>query len=517
MKLKHRVILVIMDGWGIAPPGPGNYIAQANTPNFDYFIKHYPHSQNKAAGNAVGLPKNTEGNSEVGHLHLGAGRIVWQMYERINRAIRNGSFFRNRVLRNAMDFVKRHDSSLHLMGLCSDGGVHAHINHLFALMKMAKKRKVNKLFIHFFADGRDVPERSAKKYVRMIEYREKKMNIGKIVTVIGRYYSMDRDNNWNRTKKAYDMLTLGHGFKAKSGREAIDKAYRRGDPTDYYIKPTVIVDENEQPLALIKDNDSVIFFNFRTDRPRQLTKAFISRRFTKFNRKVHPKVLFTTMTQYDKTFNCPFAFEEPVIKNNLGQVLSRHKLKQLRIAETEKYAHVTYFFNSQTEKPYPGEERILIPSPKVPSYDLKPEMSAYKITREIVKQIKKRKFDFILINFANCDLVGHSAVKKAIIKAVEVVDECTGKVVKTGLENGYTIILTADHGSAEEKLYPDGKPKPSHSTNPVHFIVISNDKELKKIKLRDGGQKDVAPTILEIMGIRKPKEMTGKSLIIHKK
>lgn len=504
--------MVVMDGWGIAPPSPGNYISQARTPNFDYFFSHYPHCQNKAAGQAVGLPKGTEGNSEVGHLHMGAGRIVLQMYEVINRAIRDKSFFENRVLKRALSFAKKKNSSVHLMGLCSDGGVHSHINHLLAILKMAKMTSVKKVFIHFFADGRDVPERSALRYLKIIEKREKRLKLGRVSTVIGRYYAMDRDNNWDRTKRAYDMLTLGRGFKAESAKAAIENSYKRGDPTDYYIQPNVVVNQDKKPFGLIRDNDSVIFFNFRTDRPRQLTRAFISRRFSRFKREVHPRILFTTMTQYDKTFSCPFAFKESVVKNNLGQVLAKNGLKQLRIAETEKYAHVTYFFNSQTEKPNPGEKRIMIPSPKVPSYDKKPEMSAYRIVPQVIKQIKKNEFDFILVNFANCDLVGHSAKKEAIIKAVEVVDQCVGRVVRAGLENNYVMILTADHGSAEEKLYPDGNPKPSHSTNPVPFIIVSNDNDLKRIRLKNGGQKDVAPTILKIMGIKKPKEMTGRPL-----
>ncbi len=510
----RKLILVVMDGWGIAPAGSGNYISQAKTPNFDYFIKNYPHTQNKASGEAVGLPKGAQGNSEVGHLHMGAGRIVLQMYGKINGAIKNKKFFKNKILIKTMNFAKHKNSSLHLIGLCSDEGVHAHTNHLISLLQMAKKRKLNKVFIHFIADGRDVHEKSAKKYIKIIEKETRKLKLGKIVTVVGRYYAMDRDNNWNRTKEAYDLLTSGKGFKAENATEAVEQAYKRGDKTDYYIHPSIIVDKNKKPVSLIKDDDSVIFFNFRTDRPRQLTKAFISGKFNKFKREFHPKVLFTTITEYDKTFNCPFVFEEEVVKNNLGQILAKNKLEQLRIAETEKYAHVTYFFNSQVEKPSKGEKHILIPSPKVPSYDKKPEMSAYGIADEVARQIKNKKYEFILLNFANCDLVGHSAVKKAIIRAVEVVDECIDKVVKAGLEKDYNLILTADHGSAEDKLYPDGKPKPCHSTNPVNFIIISNDEKLKKIKLRRGGQKDVAPTILKIMGIKKPREMTGKSLII---
>ena len=513
--MPRKISLIITDGWGIAKPGPGNYISQAKTPNFNNFLKNYPHTSLKASGSAVGLPKNTQGNSEVGHLHLGAGRIVWQMYEKINIEIRSKKFFRNKPLLNAMNFAKKHKTSLHLMGLCSNAGVHSHTDHLIALLKIAKKQNLKNVFIHFFADGRDVPEKSAKKYVKLIENAEKKIGIGTIATVIGRYYAMDRDKNWKRTKKAYDMLTMGKGFKVKSAKEAVEKAYSRGDKTDYYIQPTVIVDRNGKPLTTIKDKDSVIFFNFRTDRPRQITETFISKNFKKFKREFWPKVFYTTMTEYDKKFNCPFAFEEEVVKNNLGQTISKKGLKQLRLAETEKYAHVTYFFNSQIEKPYKGEDMIMIPSPKVPSYDLKPEMSAYEIADEATKQISKKKYDFILINFANCDLVGHSSIKKAIIKCVEVVDECTGKVVKACIENDYLTIITADHGSAEDKLYADGKPKPSHSTNPVNFIIISKDENLKKIRLVKGGLKDVAPTILDLMKIKKTKEMTGRSLIIH--
>lgn len=513
----RKVILIVMDGWGVAPPGPGNYISQAKTPVFDYLIKNYPHTINKASGNVVGLPSGVQGNSEVGHLHLGAGRIVWQMYEKINQAIKNKVFFKNKILINAADFAKKNNSDLHLIGLCSDAGVHAHIDHLFALIKLASKRKLDRVFIHFIADGRDVPEKSVKRYVKIIEKINREIGVGKIATVMGRYYAMDRDNNWRRTKKAYDLLTLGKGYKTESPLGATDKAYKRGDKTDYYIQPTIILNKNKEPISLVKNGDSIIFFNFRTDRSRQLTKVFIAKKFNRFKRKKHPKVLFTTMINYDKRFFCPFAFPEKIVKNNLGQILAKHKLKQLRIAETEKYAHVSYFFNSQIEKPNSGEKRILIPSSKVSSYAQKPEMSAYEIAEEAAKQIEKRKFDFILLNFANCDLVGHSAIKKAIIKAVEVVDKCVSKVLKSGLENDYVVILTADHGSAEDKLYPNERPKPSHSTNPVPFIIVSNDNKLKEIKLRKGEQKDVASTILEIMGIKKPKEITGKSLIIWNK
>lgn len=504
----RKVVLIVLDGWGIAPKGKGNYIEQSKKPNFDSFIRKYPHCKNRASGNAVGLPEGAQGNSEVGHLHMGAGRIVWQMYERINRAIESGEFFRNRELLAAVRHARKKKSTLHLLGMCSDEGVHSHIRHLFALLEMAQKNGVEKVAIHFIADGRDVPEKSAGGYAEAIEAKTRKLGIGRIATLVGRYYAMDRDSNWDRTKKAYDLLTLGKGFRAGNAREAIEQAYGRGDKTDYYIQPTVI-----GKFEPVEDNDSIVFFNFRTDRPRQLTRAFISKKFSQFRREKLPKALFTTMSVYDKTFKCPAAFREEKVENNLGEVLSNKGIKQLRLAETEKYGHVTYFFNSQIEKPYKGEERILVPSPKVPSYDQKPEMSAFGVAKKAVEEIARKKYGFMLVNFANCDLVGHSAVKKAIIKCVEVVDKCTGTVVRAALENGYEAIITADHGSAEEKLYPDGRPKPAHSSNPVNFILVSGDPKLQKASLRDGGQQDVAPTILGIMGIPKPKEMTGRSLI----
>ncbi len=511
---KKKVILVVADGWGIAPAGPGNYISFADTHHFDGFLKKYPHCENEASGLAVGLPDGAQGNSEVGHLHMGAGRIVWQMFQRVNNAVEDKTFFENEALLNAIEYARKNNSRLHLMGLCSDEGVHAHTNHLLALMEMAKERGVNDVFIHFYADGRDVAEKSARKYVDIIESKAKEMGGGRISTVIGRYYSMDRDTNWDRTEKAYNALTQGIGFKAKSATQAIEDAYKRGDKTDYYIQPTVIVDDAGVPIGTIKDNDSVLFFNFRTDRPRQLVNAFLLKDFDAFKRNVVLDVMFTTMTRYDKAIDCPVAFREHRVENNLGQVIAKHGLKQLRLAETEKYAHVTYFFNSQVEDPNDGEERVMISSSKVASYDLKPEMSAYEIASAAVKEIQKKEFDFILMNFANCDLVGHSAVKEAIVKCVGVVDVCLDKVVRAGLENGYVVVVTADHGSAEDKLYPDGKPKPAHSTNPVPFIVISGDERLKRIKLKNGGQKDVAPTVLDIMGVEKPKEMSGESLVL---
>ncbi|MBD3155416.1 MAG: 2,3-bisphosphoglycerate-independent phosphoglycerate mutase, partial [Candidatus Aenigmarchaeota archaeon] len=351
MEVKNKVILLIADGWGVAPDGPGNYVTKSKTPVFDKLLEKYPHCLNQAAGNAVGLPEGSQGNSEVGHLHMGAGRIVWQPYELINRAIKDGSFFENEKLIEVMEYVKKNNSKLHLTGLCSDAGVHAHINHLFALLEMAKDHGLDRVFIHFISDGRDVPEKSAKKYVEMIESKCSKLGVGKIATVCGRFYSMDRDNNWERTEKAYNLLTKGGEFGAKTATGAIEKAYERGDKIDYYIKPTAI--ENVK----VENNDGFIFFNFRTDRPKQLTKAFITDDFDEFERDVHPDVYFVTMTEYKEDFGNINVFEEVEIDGDLGEVLSENGLKQLRLAETEKYAHVTYFFNCQQDDPYPGEER----------------------------------------------------------------------------------------------------------------------------------------------------------------
>ncbi|MFH1126649.1 MAG: 2,3-bisphosphoglycerate-independent phosphoglycerate mutase [archaeon] len=515
-KVKKRVVLVVADGWGIAPAGPGNYIDMARTPNFDGFLKKYPHCINLASGTAVGLPPGSQGNSEVGHLHMGAGRIVWQMYQLINNAIDDKGFFKNKALVSAIDHAKKNNSKLHIMGMCSDEGVHSHVNHLFALLMMAKEHGLTEVYVHFFADGRDVPEKSAKKYVKMVEDEIRRIGVGRIASIVGRYYSMDRDTNWDRTRKAYDMLTKAEGFRAKSAQDAVEMAYERGDKTDYYIQPTVIVDDSDEAIATVDDGDSVIFFNFRIDRTRQLTKAFVFDEFDYFKRDVRPNVLFTTMSKYDKNIECLVAYTEETVENNLGKMLSGCGLLQLRMAETEKYAHVTYYFNSMVEKPNAGEERLMIPSSKVSSYDQKPQMSAYEIADEAARQISKKKYDFVLVNFANCDLVGHSAVKEAIIRCVEVVDECCAKIASAGLNNDYVVIITADHGSAEDKLYPDGVLKPAHSSNPVPFILVSTDENLMKVTLLDGGQKDVAPTILDIMGMKKPKEMTGKSLIIGK-
>ncbi|HLD58828.1 MAG TPA: 2,3-bisphosphoglycerate-independent phosphoglycerate mutase [archaeon] len=513
MKPKNRVILIIRDGWGYSEEVKGNAVKAAKVPNNDYYEKNFPMTILQCMGNAVGLPEGTQGGSEPGHLTMGAGRIVWQPLEFINREIRSKEFFKNPALMIAINNCKKNNSALHLMGLFSDEGIHGMTAHLYALLELAKKNKIEKVFVHPFLDGRDVPEKSAKKYFEEFEKESKKIGVGKIATINGRYYAMDRDKNYERTEKAYRLLVFGEGIKETDTLKAIENAYARGDKTDYYVQPIVIVDSSGKPIATIKDRDSVIFWNFRSDRTRQLTYALTNKDFNEFDRGKKLDIAFVCMSRYDEALDLPFAFEPQKVTKNLGQILSENGLKQLRIAETEKYAHVTFFFNSQLEEPFEGEDRILVPSPKVPSYDEKPEMSAFEITEKLLPEIEKQKYDFIAINFANGDLVGHSAKFEAGIKACEVVDECLGKIVSLALEKGYSCMITGDHGNIETMFYPNGEPKPSHGTNPVPFILISNDAKLKKAKMQKGGLSDVAPTILEVMGLPKPKEMTGHSLI----
>ncbi|MBN2330741.1 MAG: 2,3-bisphosphoglycerate-independent phosphoglycerate mutase [Candidatus Aenigmarchaeota archaeon] len=524
MKPKNRVILIIRDGWGYSEKVKGNAVRNANVPNNDNYERHYPWTTLECSGNAVGLPEGTQGGSEPGHLTMGAGRIVWQPYENINRKIKDGSFFKNKALLKAMENCKRHDSSLHLMGLFSDQGVHGTVDHLYPLLEMAKKHGLNKVWVHAFLDGRDVPEKSAAEYIKEFNEKSNKIGVGSIATIIGRFYAMDRDNNWDRTEKAYFLLTRGLGIEEMDPLKAIKHAYERGersleegragDTTDYYVRPIVIVHQHEKPIATIGNHDSVIFWNFRSDRARQITSALTSKKFDHFDRGNGHDITFVCMSEYDKRLALPVAFPQSTVRENLGKVLSEHGLRQLRIAETEKYAHVTYFFNSQVEAPNPGEERIMVDSPKVPSYDRKPEMSAYGITSKVLREIGKKKYDLIVINFANGDLVGHSGKLDAGIKACEAVDECVGRIVNLGLENGYVDIVTADHGNVEIMFYPNGEVCPAHGTNPVPFFIVSPQGVLGNFKLKKGGGlKDVAPTILEIMGLKKPKEMGGESLI----
>ncbi|MDD5162823.1 MAG: 2,3-bisphosphoglycerate-independent phosphoglycerate mutase [Candidatus ainarchaeum sp.] len=512
-KAKNRVILIIRDGWGYSKETKGNAVKAANVPNNNYYEKNFPMAILKCSGNAVGLPEGTQGGSEAGHITIGAGRIVWQPLELINRQIKSGKFFKNQALLSAINNCKKNNSALHLMGLFSDEGIHGTTQHLYALLELAEKNKIEKVFVHAFLDGRDVPEKSAKKYFLEFAEKSSKIGVGKIATIVGRYYAMDRDGNYGRTEKAYRLLTLGEGEKETNPLKAIENAYAKGDKTDYYVRPIAIVGPEGEPIATIKNKDSIVFWNFRSDRTRQLAYAFVKNDFSGFKREKKLEIVFVCMSRYDEKLGLPVAFEQEKLDTNLGLALSKAGLKQLRIAETEKYAHVTFFFNSQAETAYRGEDRILVPSPKVPSYAEKPEMSAFEITEKVLPEIEKEKYDFVAINFANGDLVGHSANFEAGIKACEAVDKCIGKIIKRGLEKNYTCIITGDHGNIESMFYPNGEPKPSHGTNPVPFLLISNDKKLRNARLGKGGLSDIESTILDLMGLKKPKEMTGKSLI----
>lgn len=500
-----KVILIVRDGWGYSTNPYGNAIMEANTPNADKYLNEYPSALLKCFGNDVGNPQGAQGGSEVGHLTMGAGRIVWQPQEMINNAIKDGSFFQNPALLKAIENCKKNDSALHLAGLFSDAGVHSDVNHLYALLKLAKDNGLNKVFIHLILDGRDVPERSALGYVEKLNEKIKEIGVGEIVTVSGRYYSMDRDTNWERTALAADLWIDGEGFEANDAVEAINKAYERGEATDYYVQPT-LVNRN----GLLKDKDSFIWFNFRTDRSRQITAMMTRQSLCPVEFQKNLDLTWVCLGRYDESWDLPVAFLPENVVNNLSEVLSKNDKSQVKIAETEKYAHVTFFFNSQLETEYKGEDRIMVPSPKVPSYDLQPEMSAPEVGEKVMENIGK--YDFILVNFANADLVGHSGKFEAVKKACEVVDQEVGKIVDKGLENDYVIIVGADHGNAEHMLYDNGEVDVSHGFDPVKFSFVGLETQVK-----DGGLKDVAPTILEIMGIEKPAEMTGESLISQSK
>jgi len=504
---KKPIVLVILDGWGITEKKSGNAIAMAKTPTMNKLFKMCPHTTLKASGEDVGLPKGVIGSSEVGHLNIGAGRIVLQDLPRINKAIETSNFSRNRTLLTAFESAKK--NAVHLAGLLSDGGVHSHIEHLFALLEMGEKQKINKLYVHAFLDGRDAPPKSALKYARALESKINQLGVGKVATVMGRYYSMDRDNRWDRTAKAYYAMVLGKGRKAKSITDAIEKAYSLGE-TDEFVLPTIIVDEEGKPVGPINNGDSLIFFNFRSDRLRQLVMSFISKDFEFFDRVKTPKVRLISMTEYDKNFRIPVAFSPEKIVNCLGEVLSRAGINQLRIAESEKFPHVTYFFNGGREKPFPGEDRIVIPSPKVPTYDLKPSMNAYAVTRIAIDKIKSANYGFILINYANPDMVAHTGKLSATIRAIEVVDKCLKRLIKAVEQVGGLTIVTSDHGHAEEMVdSKTGKTRTAHTCNPVPFILVSEN----VIRLRRGRLADIAPTILHIMNTEKPHEMTGTTLI----
>lgn len=503
--------LVILDGFGVAPPGETNAIWVANTPNFDRLRQDYPNTTLAAAGEDVGLPAGQMGNSEVGHLNIGAGRIVYQEFTRINRAIEDGSFFRNEVLLQAIANVKEHNSALHLLGLLSDGGVHSHNTHLYALLELVAKQGLARVYLHAVLDGRDVPPKSALTFICELEERLHKLGIGKIVTVSGRYYAMDRDKRWERTKLAYDALVYGRGITAPSARQAVEQSYEEGI-VDEFVRPTVIMDAKSREEGLIRDHDSLIFFNFRSDRARQLTWAFVNKNFNEFDRGPHPPhIYFACMTEYDENLEAPVAFLPLELANTLPDVISDLGLTQFHTAETEKYAHVTFFFNGGVEAQKPGEERLLIPSPKVATYDLKPEMSAFQVAEAVCEKVNNDRFDLVIVNFANPDMVGHTGIVTAATKAIEAVDKAVGRVVGCVQSKGGELIIMADHGNAEQMVDDDNKLWTAHTANPVPLFYVTK----RNVDLRSGGRlADVAPTILDIMGIDVPKEMTGKSLII---
>ena len=508
---RRPLLLIILDGWGYRGDEEGNAVLAARTPNLNLLVREYPWCFLEASGEAVGLPEGQMGNSEAWHLNIGAGRIVYQDLTRINLSIRGGDFFKNPVFLNSISNVKVNDSKLHLMGLTSYGGVHSYMTHLYALIKLAHEKGLQKIYIHAFLDGRDVPPKSALGDIKKLDAFCRENEDAKIATISGRYYAMDRDNRWDRTKLAFEAITKGVAtYKAPDAETAVSEAYGRGE-TDEFVKPTIIIDSEGNPETIIKDNDSVIFFNFRSDRARQLTWTFVKKDFKGFAREKRPNVYYVCMVQYDETLDLPIAFPQEKLVKVLGKVLSEQGFIQLRIAETEKYAHVTYFLNGGQEKCYAGEDRCLIPSPKIATYDLKPEMSAYEVTDEVIMRIRLGKYDVIILNFANMDMVGHTGIFEAAVKAVEAVDNCIGRIVAVLKETGGIALITADHGNAEQMInLKTGEPYTAHTSNPVKCIYVGND-EVKTLK--NGKLCDLAPTILELLRVPKPQEMKGKSLI----
>jgi 2,3-bisphosphoglycerate-independent phosphoglycerate mutase len=500
MRPKEKVILIVLDGWGVRAEKKFNAVKLAKTPFFSSLWKGYPHTTLYAAEEHVGLPETFIGNSEVGHMNLGAGRVIPQELVKIDSSIRDGSFFRNRVVIGAMENAKANSSALHIMGLLSDGGVHSHIRHLFALLRMAKQRKVKHVYIHCFLDGRDVPPKSAGKYLAMLQKECNRLKVGSIATIMGRFYAMDRDNRWKREHKAYDAMVNSTGFLCGSAEEALRLAYKRGE-TDEFVKPSVILSKNMKHKHYVKEHDSIIFFNFREDRARELTRAFVEGKFRQFKRNKVIDLHFVCLTQYDKAIHAPVAFPPVVPGDIVAEVASKNHMRQLRIAETEKYAHVTYFFNNGKEGPFPLEDRILIPSPKVETYDRTPEMSAYKIAAAAVEKIKTPKYRLIILNFANPDMVGHTGNLKATIKAVEETDRCLRTVVEAARKNGYNVLVTADHGNAEE-MY--GIHLTSHTTNKVPFIALT-DRKCRILERKGNSIANTSATMLYILGLKSPK------------
>lgn len=509
--MKKTNVLCIMDGFGYNASEYGNAVASAKKPNLDMLMEKYPFTYIGASGLDVGLPDGQMGNSEVGHTNMGAGRVVYQELTRITKSIQDGDFFENEALKAAVQNAIDNDSALHLMGLMSNGGVHSHNTHIWAIVELAKRMGLEKVYLHCIMDGRDVPPTSGKDFVAEAIEKMNEIGVGKVATVVGRYYAMDRDNNWDRVKKAYDALVFGEGIKAECPVKAIEESYETIDSdgknlTDEFILPTVCL-ENE---GRISDKDSVVFFNFRPDRAREITRTFVDDEFTGFDR-TRLDVHYVCMTQYDATMpNVDVAFKPQSLANTFGEYLAKNDMTQLRIAETEKYAHVTFFFNGGVEAVNEGEDRILIPSPKVATYDLQPEMSAYLVSEKLDEAVRSGKYDVVIVNFANCDMVGHTGVFDAAVAAVEAVDKCVGSLYEAVMENGGTLFITADHGNADQMMEPDGSPFTAHTTNIVPFIVCN----CGDVELREGGKlSDIVPTMLKVMNLPQPEEMTGESII----
>jgi len=514
MTTPKPVALIIMDGFVLRKEVEGNAVAQANKPNYDRYLKQYPHTTLTASGEAVGLPEGQMGNSEVGHLNIGAGRIVYQDLTRISKSIREGEFFENETLVNAIRSAKNKGKKLHLYGLLSDGGVHSHINHMLAMLDLAKKEDMHEVYIHAFLDGRDVAPDSSKRYLEILINKINEIGVGKIATVQGRYYAMDRDKRWERVEKSYRAIVYGEGPKYTDPIKAVTESYEKS-VFDEFVMPTVIVDENDQPVGLVESEDSVIFLNFRPDRAIQLSNAFTNEDFRGFDRgpKCPKNLHFVCLTLFSETVNGYVAYSPKNLDNTFGEVLVQNGKNQLRIAETEKYPHVTFFFSGGRDVELPGETRVLINSPKVATYDLQPEMSAYEVAEACVREIEKDVHDAIILNFANPDMVGHSGMLEPTIKAVEVTDECVGKVVDAVTAKGGAVIIIADHGNADMEFDENGRPHTAHTTNPVPFIVTDEN-----VVLREGGiLADVAPTLLDLMGLPQPEEMTGQSMIASRK